>query len=919
MTTLASLALSAESLASRHAPAHGVPALQKTLAELEAEAARLNMQTQPQSQRGEALLARSTFDARALHRQILELEQRAEFAQHRVEADGRDLDAALLARTDEVVVAAIEGAVADAVEDGERASLREHLDSWALEKKRLLADVGLRELRWETPQEKQPAAEMQLTTLQSPPGWKSRRSPAIKLTGRCPRRSPPRRRALDDDAKKHGDVVRRLNRYARLDHGDRKRVDAEGGLRVASDFGALAPRPSQLSVAWRVVHAQCREDRSFDAALAGADGPVMTACDAVRFNARKKHDAWLALGARRAVEAQYRDYVDAKLRDAGPSLRTQVMGVARFDASDDAARYAAYLRWRHQLPRETQDMNVSRAGEAAWPQLYAALRCGGARGGLAVCTDSCFGSALQRACNARASYDDAVEAVGWACNRDAGLKRVEAGARELEAARRACAAEHASVLAATDKSCPYYAACANLLALDDAELRDERVQRTVEDFCWHALWFATAPGGDRAALRRAATSWGAAHFDPDGETPLQYATVLLLAGDCVGALAHLQKRRLPQEALHLGLALDAYGLLEQAKVPAAAALSPPKRHSSTPFGGSHVPGAAGEGYDLARACLAYARHVASADAAIALEYVFWPRHRDALVEREVSYDDFDATALGDAMTSPAAACVSILLDTRAYDTITGAPTPASGRGRGALDDHLPPHLADVLIKAAASDASKRGRPADAARLHALTGDDVAVLRVLVERLGQVVALPSDADRAFWLETCKDFAERRITQVVGELRASGEEELGYAFEALLNLAQFFDAAAAHACADALRSLDATRLVPATDDGVGPCLDAFYRRDATVQKLLAPVLGATMDVITAAYASGRRARQDARFASAAAPGKPRLHDAADAAAQDLRKRAALLVDFAGLLKARLPDDVHARLGALEAMIL
>ena len=37
MTTLASLALSAESLASRHAPATGVPPLQKTLAELEAD------------------------------------------------------------------------------------------------------------------------------------------------------------------------------------------------------------------------------------------------------------------------------------------------------------------------------------------------------------------------------------------------------------------------------------------------------------------------------------------------------------------------------------------------------------------------------------------------------------------------------------------------------------------------------------------------------------------------------------------------------------------------------------------------------------------------------------------------------------------------------------------------------------------
>ena len=64
MTTLASLALSAESLASRHAPATGVPPLQKTLAELEAEAARLNaQQQQPSQNRGEALLAQSTFDA----------------------------------------------------------------------------------------------------------------------------------------------------------------------------------------------------------------------------------------------------------------------------------------------------------------------------------------------------------------------------------------------------------------------------------------------------------------------------------------------------------------------------------------------------------------------------------------------------------------------------------------------------------------------------------------------------------------------------------------------------------------------------------------------------------------------------------------------------------------------------------------
>ena len=51
-----------------------------------------------------------------------------------------------------------------------------------------------------------------------------------------------------------------------------------------------------------------------------------------------------------------------------------------------------------------------------------------------------------------------------------------------------------------------------------------------------------------------------------------------------------------------------------------------------------------------------------------------------------------------------------------------------------------------------------------------------------------------------------------------------------------------------------------------------MDAFYRRDPTVQRLLPEVLGATMDVITKAYQSGRRARRDARRVRAGA-GKPR----------------------------------------------
>ena len=68
----------------------------------------------------------------------------------------------------------------------------------------------------------------------------------------------------------------------------------------------------------------------------------------------------------------------------------------------------------------------------------------------------------------------------------------------------------------------------------------------------------------------------------------------------------------------------------------------------------------------------------------------------------------------------------------------------------------------------------------------------------------------------------------------------------------------------------------------------------------------VLGATMDVITKAYQSGRRARQGARLRRGGA-GQARLHDAADAA----RTRRAALVDSRAA-KARLPGGVQ-QLGA------
>ena len=99
--------------------------------------------------------------------------------------------------------------------------------AWDAEKARLLEDVGLKALGWDAS------------------GGGSREAALVAASASAP--------TLDAAAIAHGAVVSRLNRYALLSPGERSRVDAEGGLRVASDFGALAPRPSPLAVAWRAA------------------------------------------------------------------------------------------------------------------------------------------------------------------------------------------------------------------------------------------------------------------------------------------------------------------------------------------------------------------------------------------------------------------------------------------------------------------------------------------------------------------------------------------------------------------------------------------------------------------------------------------------------------------------------------------
>mmetsp|Transcript_560 Transcript_560/g.1592 ORF Transcript_560/g.1592 Transcript_560/m.1592 type:complete len:239 (-) Transcript_560:23-739(-) len=189
--TLASLALSAESLVSRMATDHGngIPHVQKTLQELEAETAMI-AKKHGAAPAGVGALDGASLEARALHREILELEARADYeAETEAARAGDDLDEAVLKRTDDVVIAAIEGAIQDAVEDGEAAALDEHLAAWAKEKEKILEDVGLKALEW-APATPKGAEPMDLATVVAPRARSRRLDDAAARLGALDARQP---------------------------------------------------------------------------------------------------------------------------------------------------------------------------------------------------------------------------------------------------------------------------------------------------------------------------------------------------------------------------------------------------------------------------------------------------------------------------------------------------------------------------------------------------------------------------------------------------------------------------------------------------------------------------------------------------------------------------------------------------------
>ncbi|KAJ8598462.1 hypothetical protein CTAYLR_006869 [Chrysophaeum taylorii] len=961
VSELSTLAVDSEALLRRQVGASGIPFLQRSIEELEAENLKLlgpsstakkdvEMGEAPQLARAE-MLSGQNFSQ--LQRTFEELERRAAYASPEEVGDGEDLDAALGGRAEEVVATAIEGAINDALGDAETLAAEHAAEAWKREKERLLGEMGLKALPW---QDDSAAAAAACAADEG----------AI-VAGRSGGRA-----ALDAKDRAHGEVVRRLNEYACLDPETRESVDARGEFRAFYEFGRLeSSSRSGASVAWRIGHAAAREDVRFQDVrppdVSGSAG--VAAAEATRSAARRaregdsRADAWLARGRRNFLERLYAAFVDERRREAAETLRAHAMGAAAYEEADDACRYVALLRVRHQLPRESVERALVARGEPAWPQIYVAFRSGGPRDAVSVaeaCRVAVRDPVLDRvaeALAAHAAFDLELELEGW-------LSAPYERARERAQARDALviavrALEAALDAGADDHACPYERVVLDLVSCrpddagppsgssriaDDAARRE--VFRTIEDYLWGELWrasFSPASSSVAASVQR----FGAKHFDPAGDRPFQYANVLLHAGAPEAAIAYLAASRLPSEALHLALALDSYGLLFAEPSRAVAAAHNKKAKLATEC----------SRFDFPRALDVYARHVAAADPALGLEYVAWRRHRANLVDDSPDEDllgslaSFDEVGfLDDRDVSLLGSVISLVLGAPSLDDLAGTLDVATlerDATTAALDRHFrDSRLVERVLAVAARVSRARGDHDDAIDLLVLAGDDVAVIDLFSDHLARVVSKPDAKRRADWLKRAADYARTRLEtgpraeRVLLALKSANKHDVGHAFQTLLNLADFFDKCDDKRYDQALHLLDqpGLRLLPATQSDLATLLDAAPAFDPRVHKVFPDVLVRAMDCL---YALHQRARdlsrypahhhppdqtKDARNATRltldppAAIIVPRQHQRADRdLAADLRRRAALLVNFAGLVKIRLPPDVKTTLSRYEAMMM
>ncbi|TDH65352.1 hypothetical protein CCR75_007214 [Bremia lactucae] len=579
----------------------------------------------------------------------------------------------------------------------------------------------------------------------------------------------------------------------------------------------------------------------------------------------------LVFGARVFLEKQFRDYVHETVQKNGlatggiPSLVSNIRGFVKHLHS---SRYSA-----DGSGNSTDVNNI-------WAIVYYCLRCGG--------DDDAF--KLVSSGDESAIDADVICALKYRAHQK--NLYTNSSASPLNAFSKQYPAEfdrlidrnhrlESSSIDAVSVINPFERCVVNLLCFGNVNANEQRITTTVEDYLWQRLCFIQPVASSVSTsnsvytitkLSRSMQSFGPTHFergaqlDGNNYSAFMYFEILLISQEFEKAINYLASKNFLLEAVHFAITLNHYGLLE------CTSFSMAEEDETT--------------VDLVRLIRQYIHGFQRANAVEAADYV---------------------ACISD-LTAKKELLAELLLDTRMFDVLAGFTNNTDGsRARGLYDQLLrdePEDEVKDLILLAARKAEARGRPHDAFALLKSVGDIEGVIVLLNLQLSSTISA-TRPEREEWFREAKEFAEKWMRFPWVQTIANRYARMAaIAFQTLLNISIFLEIFEKQKYEDAIGFVDELALIPTqSSTNLSLCVDRFLAFDETVrQNFHILLLGYMECLVRDADRLKTQVSGDVRRASVAS----------------LRKKAELLVTFAGMIKFRLPSGTNERLNRMEAMI-
>ncbi|TIC03273.1 NIC-domain-containing protein [Wallemia mellicola] len=691
--------------------------------------------------------------------------------------------------------------------------------------------------------------------------------------------------AMNTRMNSYVNVVKKLNEY-RLQGYNYGLISEFAN--VAKSLSTTDSRSNQVHDCWNLLASSLREKSVVNgefqrAALSEREYAHAYLFESVESESARNLRTMWTNGSKRFLEHQFLKYIE-KIIVQNPS-QAQVGGVPLIQN-----KVRGFLNVKYRKNGGWSDPKIEIiSGQPIWAMLFTLLRTGHAQEALELATES--EEALGKTEREFVPYFKA-----WLDSPDQRLpKQLRDRFMSTYNTRIRFAAESGSID-------PYKHALYKLVGRAELSRRNlPSVTNTTEDWLWLQLSLVreSSPGEDTPSesfgLRELAgllLKFGEKHFDPKGNNPIKYFTVLLLCGQFERAVGYLYNNLQYQvDAVQFAVALSYYGLLR----------APEKSHTSEiELLTSDANGQ--PALDFARIIHRYTRIFARSDPQEALQYLYLIcLNSDA--PQPISRQQI---ALCHAYIK------DLVLETRSYAHLLGEVKPDGTKTQGLIERDLKLIKLDDerdyllnIVKSAASRAELEKRTKDAILLYNLAEEYDVVVTVLCRELGASLSVNPAPQNDDIFDLARGILDhyKRDARIAHRVSQKNRETVGV----LLRLKEALTLYEQSQLDAALSTIEDVKLIPLNGDVISITRksEEFKDLDESISRNLSDVLLITMNILFKIHAN----LKESPFGDSSRQNKM----------SQLRAKARTLMMFVGLLRFRISSDVLQQLSRLDVMMV